>query len=235
LEQANPVQKKYQPFNSAFKQQPTWNKEKEGKDKPQPNIAELRAAGKCFKCKEPWVPGHAKVCKGKQVYSVILMKNDEGQEEFAVIPEDTASEDAEFHDAETVPTVQLSMHALTGLSIQASTFTLKLQMGKNVAISLVDSGSDVSFINEKFAVRSNYKISVVPEVKVVAANDNTMTSTTACTACQYSVQGHNFVSDFRLLDVQGFDVILGADWIYSHSLVGLDLKQREFSITKDGT
>ena len=48
------------------------------------------------------------------------MKNDEGQEEFAVIPEDTASEDAEFHDAETVPTMQLSMHALTGLSIQAA-------------------------------------------------------------------------------------------------------------------
>ncbi|XP_022685245.1 uncharacterized protein LOC111258328 [Setaria italica] len=35
-------------------------------------------------------------------------------------------------------------------------------------------------------------------------------------------------------DVQGFDVVLGADWIYAHSPVGLDLKRREFSITGDG-
>jgi hypothetical protein len=34
--------------------------------------------------------------------------------------------------------------------------------------------------------------------------------------------------------VQGYDIILGADWVYMHSPVGLNLKTREFSITKDG-
>lgn len=57
---------------------------------------------------------------------------------------------------------------------------------------------------------------------------------TACTARSYSIQGPSFKSDLRLLEVQGFDVVLGADWIYTHSPVGLDLKKREFSITKDG-
>jgi hypothetical protein len=41
---------------------------KDPKDNSVPNIAELRAACKCFKCREPWVLGHAKTCKPKQVY-----------------------------------------------------------------------------------------------------------------------------------------------------------------------
>jgi hypothetical protein len=36
------------------------------------------------------------------------------------------------------------------------------------------------------------------------------------------------------LEIQGYDIILGADWVYIHSLVGLNLKTREFSTTKDG-
>jgi hypothetical protein len=31
------------------------------------------------------VPGHSKICKAKQVYSVILVENAEGNEEVAVI------------------------------------------------------------------------------------------------------------------------------------------------------
>jgi hypothetical protein len=34
--------------------------------------------------------------------------------------------------------------------------------------------------------------------------------------------------------VQGYDIILGADWIYMRSPVGLDLRTREFSVTKYG-
>jgi hypothetical protein len=37
-----------------------------------------------------------------------------------------------------------------------------------------------------------------------------------------------------LLEVQGYDIVLGTDWLYTHSPVGLDLKTRTFSITKDG-
>ena len=34
--------------------------------------------------------------------------------------------------------------------------------------------------------------------------------------------------------MQGYDVILGNDWILAHSPMGLNLKTREFSVTKDG-
>ena len=192
LEQATPPQRK-QPFLfPTQKPQKQWVKDTKEKDQIAPNIAELRAAGKCFKCREPWVPGHNKVCKGKQAFAVILVENAEGQEEVAVVNDETTSEEAEFHDAEATPQVQISMHALTGVSTQANAFTLKIHIGNKVAIALVDSVSDVSFINDKFAIKTCLTISSASEITVTAANGKTMKSITTCKACSYSIQGHTF-------------------------------------------
>jgi len=70
---------------------------------------------------------------------------------------------------------------------------------------------------------------------VAVANVANMCSETACLNCPYTIQGHPFSSDFRLLEVQAYDVILGNDWILAHSPIGLNLKTKEFSVTKDGT
>jgi len=103
LEQAYPVQKKPFFVPNTSKQQKPWSKylkEKEEKETPIQSIAELKAAGKCFKCREPWSPGHAKLCKGKQVFSVIVMESSNGQEEVAVVEDTPLSEDEEFQDAQ---------------------------------------------------------------------------------------------------------------------------------------
>lgn len=149
--------------------------------------------------------------------------------------EDTPQcEEPEFFDAQQAPVLQISMHALCGTPSSATAFTLKVQMGNQSAIALVDSGSVASFINVKFAIKANRKISSVDAVQVAAANGTNMISESACLSCPYTIQGHHFTSDFRLLEVKGYDIILGADWIFTHSPVGLDLKTREFSITKNG-
>jgi hypothetical protein len=67
-----------------------------------------------------------------------------------------------------------------------------------------------------------------------ATNGSNMKSESAYLSCDYTIQGHQFRLDFRLLEVQGYDVVLGTDWIFTHSLVGLNLKSKEFLITKDG-
>jgi hypothetical protein len=161
------------------------------------------------------------------------MSSAKGKEELGVV-EDAHSEEVEYFDAEQVPVMQLSLQALLGTSHPTNTFTLQIHMGKSTAGALVDTGSDVSFIHPKFAIKTNQTISTVPTVKVVAANGKTMLSNTACANCSYTIQGHSFTSDFRLLEVQGYGIILGTDWLYTHSPVGLDLKTRTFSITKDG-
>jgi hypothetical protein len=37
-----------------------------------------------------------------------------------------------------------------------------------------------------------------------------------------------------VLELQGYDIVLGCDWIYDHSPVGLNLKTREFTIEQEG-
>ena len=99
---------------------------------------------------------------------------------------------------------------------------------------MVDSGSDISFVHAKFATRHKLKITATSPQQVAAANGSTMLSETVCSDCAYSIQGNTFNSDFRLLELRGYDVILGADCIFAHSPVGLNLKTREITITKNG-
>jgi hypothetical protein len=44
------------------------------------------------------------------------------------------------------------------------------------------------------------------------------------------------MSDFRILNLNGYDIILGADWVHQHSPITLDYKKMTLQITKeDGT
>lgn len=123
-------------------------------DPPKQNIAELKAAGKCFKCLEPWVPGHAKICKGKPFYSLVLYQDEQGAEKVTLV-DDTDVPHTELGENELecqIHTLRISLHALYGTTSPVSTFTLQVQVGSTIATTLVDSGSDISFINAKFVV-----------------------------------------------------------------------------------
>lgn len=58
-----------------------------------------------------------------------------------------------------------------------------------------------------------------------------MWSKAHCKECSYSIQGKKSLGTFKILDLKGYDFILGADWIYSHSPISLNLRTRELSIT----
>ena len=111
------------------------------------------------------------------------------KEELAVIEGTDDAENSKFHDAEVVPTLNISRHALTSISSMASTFTLRLKVDRHTALALVDSGSDASFTNAKFALKSKCNIISVPTTKVPAANGKEMTSGTTCLSCHFTVQG----------------------------------------------
>ena len=101
LEQATYQPKRYTVFPQVPKPVKQWNKDQkptESKDDTNPTIANLRAAGKCFKCREPWIPGHTKVCKGKQTFSMILVENTKGKEKVAVVDDTTQSDDGEYFE-----------------------------------------------------------------------------------------------------------------------------------------
>lgn len=86
-----------------------------------------------------------------------------------------------------------------------------------------------------FAAKAGCVISTVSEVQAPAENGTNMRSQQACLDCSYSIQGQEFSTDFTLLEVPRIWcnplVLIGFTLIV---LLGLNLKAREFSITKYG-
>jgi hypothetical protein len=184
LEQSIPSVKKFTNFTPQNK-----TNKQEVKDKPlsAQTFAELKVAGKCFKCKEPWVPSHAKTCKAKQVYSVILVENGEGKEEAAVFEDIDSMLESPNQEQETLKTCKNSAPAINGSPIKVETITFKLEINGHMATALVDSGSDASFINSKFAVKANWNIIDVDAVQVATTQGQVVISSTATYKCDYTI------------------------------------------------
>lgn len=99
---------------------------------------------------------------------------------------------------------------------------------------MVDSGSTNSFMNYDFAIKSGCEILEAGNRRILVAGGGMISSSTKTGQLSYTVQGHPFERVFQLIPLKGFDVILGADWIYDHSPISLDLKQRVLWVTCKG-
>lgn len=123
------------------------------------------------------------------------------------------------------------MHAMQGGHTPKYTFTLSVKIGDVTASALVDSGSTTTFMNPKFATLAKCTLIPSKKLRVTVANGGYLWTEFSCVDCQYDIQGVTFASDFRILQVKGYDLILGADWIYQHSPVELDYKKMTLQVT----
>jgi hypothetical protein len=130
--------------------------------------------------------------------------------------------------------LQISMHAISGTISVVKPFPLFINIGNIMLVALIDSGSYASFIDPFVIIRTNLPLQNHDLVKVTVANGNILWTQTVAAGCNYSIQGHKFISDFRVLDLEGYDMILGCDWLFESSPVGINLKTREFTIENDG-
>nr|CAE03440.1 OSJNBa0032F06.23 [Oryza sativa Japonica Group] len=55
-----------------------------------------------------------------------------------------------------------------------------------------------------------------------------------CPQHAYHIQEEEFASTFRVLEIRGYDIIFGCDWIHQFSPVSLNLKTKELTMSKDG-
>jgi hypothetical protein len=127
------------------------------------------------------------------------------------------------------------MHALSGTSSKAQTFPLFVFIGTTKLQAFIDRGSTTTFLDPSVIDRVHIPVTNHPPLKVTVANGNILWTQFVCTGISYTIQGHQFSSDIHVLELQGYDIILGSDWIYDYSLVGINLKTREFTLDKDGT
>jgi RNase P subunit RPR2 len=126
--------------------------------------------GKCFKCQDPWVPGHSRVYKFKSQVHLITVEDDCASDTEET---NTAGHDQE-PDEEQEPTLQISMHAISGTATKAKTFPLFVTIGSTKLVALIDSGSTRTFIDPSVISKTNALVQNHNPVQVTVANGNTL-------------------------------------------------------------
>jgi hypothetical protein len=141
-------------------------------------------------------------------------------------------------DTPTDPTPQLltlSSHVVKGTS-SATTFSIIIIIEGKRGIALIDSGSTDTFLDYTFASKSGYNIISTASKTVKVVGGGQLETSVVTMKTSYFIQGEDFSSDFKLLQLKGYDVILGCDWIKAHSPIGLDLREdpNQLTIHKHG-
>ena len=75
----------------------------------------------------------------------------------------------------------------------------------------------------------------IKSVSVKVAGGGKLSYTQQAKHCQWSCQRQNFVHDFRILTLGGYDGILGLDWLAKHSPMYMDWEQKWLSFQYKGT
>jgi hypothetical protein len=184
--------------------------------------------GRCFKCQELWVPGHNKTHKFRNQIQLIAIEGDN------TMLQETTEQTETIEDQPEEPELQISMHALSETCSRAQTFPLFVQSHGIKLVALVDSGSTTSFLDPSVILKARLILGPSKPKKVTVANGGTLWTQGIIVDVPYIIQGHQFVTNFRVLELSGYDIILGCDWIYEHSPVGINLKTRQFTIEKNG-
>ena len=82
---------------------------------------------------------------------------------------------------------------------------------------MIDPGATHSFISTKFIAQVNIEIQPIDCSMVVSLpTGDSLIADRVYMGCRVIIEGHEFIANLVLLDIQDFDVILGMDWLSRH-------------------
>ncbi|GJZ13437.1 retroviral aspartyl protease [Tanacetum coccineum] len=122
-----------------------------------------------------------------------------------VFSEDNISTDS-FGD------LSLSIHALIG-SWGIQTLCVHGVIKKQLVKMLVDCGSTHNFIDEGVAKRLGLKLIPIPSKEVSVANGLNLSIHYMLHQVTWKLQGVEFVGDFFVMPLGGYNVVLGVAWL----------------------
>uniref|UniRef100_A0ACD5XYT6 Uncharacterized protein n=1 Tax=Avena sativa TaxID=4498 RepID=A0ACD5XYT6_AVESA len=190
-----------------------------------------RANGLCFRCGDKYNKDH-QCKKPMQLLTIHLGEFGEVFTEDIVQALELLNEPES--DTGTVQCCHLSLQAVSGGEAN-DTIHLRAQVGNQVMITLIDSGSSHSFINTEFARLANYSITATTTTQVKMANGSLVCCDKQVCALPWSTQGYTFHTDMRVLELGGYAAVLGMDWLQSYSPMTIDWIDKSLKIPHNGS
>lgn len=108
--------------------------------------------------------------------------------------------------------IQVSINALKG-GLTASTMKLKGTLNEKSVMILIDSGSTHSFLDAKLANLFNLPLTPIVHVPVTIPDGRQLFVSFKCSNYNWNMQNSQFTFTLRILELGGYDMILGVDWI----------------------
>ncbi|XP_040259896.1 uncharacterized protein [Aegilops tauschii subsp. strangulata] len=182
-----------------------------------------RARGLCYMCGEKWSRDHkcaaaVQLHVVQEMFEVLGMSSRENQEAVS----DTSSE---CHT--------ISKAALEG-SVAPRTIRLQGKLQSQQVLMLVDSGSSHSFISSVLAAKLQGVRHSPKALKVKIADGGQLLCNQEITRCSWSVQGHKFCTDLKVLPLGCYDMIIGMDSLEEHSPMDVHWGQKHMSFDHHG-
>jgi hypothetical protein len=165
------------------------------------------ALGLCYKCNAKWSKDH--VCTPEVLHAVEALWD-------SFSSYDSMADSVEEFSAAQHCCLAISKSSFTGSATSRSIYFQGLLQSIPVKI-LVDSGSTSSFIHEALVPRLTGLVLVPLASPVLVAGGTQLKSSVMLLQVPWSVGNCHFQSDFRVLPLGSFDVIIGMDWLAAHS------------------
>ncbi|KAM3330169.1 hypothetical protein ACQJBY_026885 [Aegilops geniculata] len=193
---------------------------------PEDKLATLkayrRAKGLCYICGERWGRDHK--CNNTVQLHVV-------QE----LLEFCATDSVDSDDSE-VDLMVLSAETQTADPAN-SAIRLTCQVAGQEVIFLLDSGSSHSFLSERLAsqLAGQQRLSKMQRVRIAGGGQLVCSAWIPKPKCGWSVGGHQFVTDFKILPLQHYDGIIGMDWLSAQGTMSVNWLQKWLSFDYKGS
>lgn len=113
---------------------------------------------------------------------------------------------------------EISLHAMQGTT-GFQTMRIWGEVGNFKVIMLIDSGSTHNFISTGVAKAMKLSFCQRYQIGVIIANGERVRTLGTCKQLRWSMQGHEFTADFMILPVNGYDMVLGIQWLAKLGLI----------------
>ncbi|KAK3151411.1 hypothetical protein QOZ80_3AG0245520 [Eleusine coracana subsp. coracana] len=171
----------------------------------------------CYKCGDKYIQGH-KCAIDAQANAIQVEPASEilSDEVLDVIVANAMTEEDEMH---------LSLNAIAGTA-SPRTIRVRALVKNQVLIMLLDTGSSHSFVDKSLADRIGCSQSLIRPRKVKVASGNFIQCNSEIKNFTWWVPNSTFQHDMKVLQLGGYDVILGMDWLEQRGLMNCQFAEK---------
>jgi hypothetical protein len=186
-------------------------------------MSERRKKGLCYNCDERWSSDHR--CKDRKLYVMEEVEDEEA--ELVEIEEEEVEAELEETKAE------ITLCALLGNTSPSTMRVIAIVNGQTTVV-LLDTGSTHNFMDETLAKTLKLPIDGESNFGVRVANGQVIRTLGECKEVKFKMQGLHLKLTFNLLELGGYGIVLGTQWLSTLGMINWDFKNLMMGFMHEG-